>query len=939
MTKSRIKRKNKREKIVNFLRIFGITILLSLFILLIVWMFTIAGCITNLPRYEDLEPSIPDQTSKIYDINNRLITTLYVEENRELIPLEEMPENLKNAVIATEDKRFYQHSGIDLKAILRAFLTNIRHGKIVEGGSTITQQYAENVYLSPERTFELKIKEASIAYQLEKHYSKDKILEMYLNTIYFGHDAYGVEVAGKTYFGKSAKDLNLQESALLAALINAPNINSPFANIEIARQKRNIVLQLMYDQDYITYKQMIDAKATPIELNPIKKPVTTAPYFVEYIKEYLIKKYTYEQIFKGGFEIYTTIDLDVQKSAEQAINEVLFEHSDPSAALVAIDPKTGYIKAMVGGKDFSKDKFNIAVNGKRQPGSTFKPFVLTTAIEQNISPSITFNPNGPIVIENPGGQDWKVENYGNERYGEKMNIIDATIHSVNVVYAQLTMKVGPENVAKTAMNMGIESPLESNPAIGLGGIEGVSPLDMASSFSTLANNGTHFKPISILRVTDSKGNIIEEHQQEVSKPIRDSTAYLVTDILKRVITNGTGKRANIGRPAAGKTGTTQKYTDAWFVGYTPELTAAVWIGFPEETKPMDRIRDTIVVGGTFPAEIWRIFMTKALENVPVSDFPSPEKKLIEVEVCSSSGLIPGPFCPDSEKQLSLFIEGSEPKEYCNEHNKVSMPNLIGLSKDEAIKILESLKLTNIEIIEEFNSDYPKEKIFKHEPAQNEFAVSKNGEIPKVMIFVSKGPEKKMMPDIIGLLELMALEKLQALGFNNTVTVYEYNNEIENGIVFNQIPDSGEVIKLDYEINIIVSKGPNPEEGQVPNVIGKNIEDAIIILQEAGFTNILVNEIPSQQKIGTVIKQNPNPEKWVKYDSEIYLEVSMGVEVPNVIGMNENKAKNTLEKEGFAVNIQYGTSTETIDPSVVYAQEPDPMTYLEYNSIVTIYVQK
>ncbi len=939
MTKSRIKRKNKRKKIVNFLRIFSITTLLSLFILLIVGMFTIAGCITNLPRYEDLEPSIPDQTSKIYDIKNKLITTLFAEENRELISLEKIPVNLKNAVVATEDKRFYQHSGIDLRAILRALWVDIRHGAIVEGGSTITQQYIKNVYFSPEKELQRKIKEAVIAYQLEKHYTKDKILEMYLNTIYFGGNAYGVEVASKTYFGKSANNLNLQECALLAALIRSPNEYSPFGNIEIAKNRRNIVLQLMYDQDYITYQQMVDAKESPIELNPTVRTATKAPYFVEYVKEYLMDKYTYEQIFKGGFEIYTTLDLDTQKAAEEAINEVLFEPSDPSAALVAIDPETGFIKAMVGGRDFSINKFNIAAHGKRQPGSTFKPFVLTTAVEQSISPSKTFNPNGPIILENPGGPDWQVDNYGNAKYGEKMSIVDATIHSVNVVYAQLTMEVGPENVAKTAMDMGVLTPLESNPAIGLGGIGGVSPLDMASSFSTLANNGTHYKPISILKVTDSKGNIIEEFQPDFKRPIRDSTAYLVTDILKRVITSGTGKRADIGRPAAGKTGTTQRYTDAWFAGYTPELTACVWIGFPEETKPMGRIRDTIVVGGTFPAEIWRIFMTKALENVPVSDFPSPEKKLIEVEVCSSSGLIPGPFCPDSEKQLSLFVEGSEPKEYCNEHNKVSMPNLIGLSKDEAIKILESLKLTNIEIIEEFNPDYPKGKVFKHEPTQNEFAVSKNGEIPKVMIFVSKGPEQKMMPDIIGLSESEALEKLKALGFANIIAVYEYNNEIENGIVFNQTPDSGEVIKLDYEINIIVSQGPNPEEGQVPNVIGKNVKDAIIILQEAGFTNILVNEIPNQEKIGIVFKQNPEPEKWVKYESEIYLEVSMGVEVPNVIGMKEDKAKNTLEKEGFIVNIQYGTSSEPIDPSVVYAQEPDPITYVEYNSIVTIYVQE
>jgi len=939
MSKHRIKLKKRREKTVNFLRIVSITILLLLFISLVVSVVIVAGCISDLPRYEDLEPSVPAQTSKIYDIKNRLITTLYVEENRELIQFEDIPMNLRNAVIAIEDKRFYQHIGIDLRAILRALWANIRHGAIVEGGSTITQQYVENVYFSPERLLEIKIKEAVIAYQLEKHFTKDKILEMYLNTIYFGHDAYGVEVAAKTYFGKNVKDLNLQECAMLAGLINSPNLSSPFGNIELAKEKRNIVLQLMYDQDYITYQQMIDAKAAPIALNPVKKPITNAPYFVEYIKEYLMDKYTYEQIFKGGFEIYTTLDLNLQKTAENAISEVLFEPNDPSAALVAIDPKTGYIKAMVGGKDFSKNKFNIAVHGKRQPGSTFKPFVLTTAIEKNITPSKTFNPNGPIILENPGGPDWNVDNYGGAKYGEKMSIVDATIHSVNVVYAQLTMEVGPENVARTASDMGIITPLEPYPAIGLGGIGGVSPLDMASSFSTLANNGIHHKPISILKVTDSKGNIIEEHQKEITRPIRDSTAHMVTEILKKVITSGTGKRADIGRPAAGKTGTTQEYTDAWFVGYTPELTASIWIGLPEETKPIGRIRDTIVVGGTFPADIWRLFMTKALEGVPVSDFPAPEKKLIEVEVCSNSGLIPGPFCPDIERQFSLFVEGTEPKTYCDKHNQISMPNLIGLSKNEVIKILDSLKLTNVEIIEEFNPDYPKGKVFKHEPAQNELAVSVNGEIPKVMIFISKGPEEKMMPDLIGLSEYEALEKLQSLGFINIISIYEYNNEVESTTVFSQTPNPGEVILLEHEINIIVSQGPNPDEGQVPNVIGLNLDEAQNILQQVGFLNIVVNEIPSQEKTGTIIAQNPAPEQWANYESEIYLEVSKGVEVPNVIGLIEEEAKNKLEMEGFIVDIQYGTSTIPVDPSVVYAQEPDPMTYVEYNSTITIYVQE
>ncbi len=939
MTKHRKKVVNRRRKIANFLKTLSITALLLLFVSLIASIIIIAGCMTDLPKYEDLQPSVPAQTSKIYDINNRLITTLYAEENRELIQFKDMPVNLRNAVISIEDKRFYQHKGIDLRSILRALWANIRHGAIVEGGSTITQQYTKNVYFSQERQLDRKIKEATIAYQLEKHFTKDKILEMYLNTIYFGHDAYGVEVATKTYFGKNAKDLNLQECAMLAGLINSPNLSSPFGNIETAKEKRNIVLQLMYDQDYITYQQMLDAKASAIELNPVVKTSIEAPYFVEYVKEYLMDKYTYEQIFKGGFEIHTTLDLDMQRAAEEAINKVLFEPNDPSAALVAIDPKTGYIKAMVGGKDFSKNKFNIAVHGKRQPGSTFKPFVLTTAVEQNISPSRTFNPNGPIIMENPGGPDWNVDNYGGAKYGEKMSIVDATIHSVNVVYAQLTIEVGPDNVARTAMDMGIETPLESNPAIGLGGIGGVSPLDMASSFSTLANNGTHHKPLTILKVTDSKGNIIEEQHEETTRPIRDSTAHFVTEILKRVITSGTGKRADIGRPAAGKTGTTQEYTDAWFVGYTPELTASVWIGYPEETKPMSRIRDTIVVGGTFPAEIWRIFMTEALKDVPVSDFPKPEKGLVEIEVCSSSGLLPGPFCPEIERQLSMFVEGSEPKTYCDKHNKITMPNLIGLSKDDAIKILESLNLTNIEIIEEFNSDYPKGKVYRHEPAQNELAVSVNGEIPKVMIFISKGPEEIMIPDVIGLSELEALEKLQALGFTNIISIYEYNNEVESTIVFSQTPNPGEVIKLGQEINIIVSQGPNPNQGQVPDVIGENIEDAKIILQETGFLNIVINEILSKEIIGNVINQSPEPAQWVNYESEIYLEVSMGVEVPNVIGLKENKAKIELEKQGFDVDIQYGTSTEPVDPIVVYAQEPDPSTYVEYNSTIIIYVQE
>ncbi len=600
--KKRIKSRRNRTGILRFVSLF-----FFLFLLFSWFGFRqIASALKEMPRLSLDKPIVNAQTTKVFASDGSLIADLFVEQNRVIIPLSDISLHLQHAVVSIEDERFYDHQGVDIKAIARAIYINLRSGEIVEGGSTISQQYVKNSFITPEKTMQRKIKEAILAYQLERTLSKKKILENYLNTIYFGHSVYGAQTAAQFYFNKDAKDLTLDEAAFLAGLIRSPNRYSPYINPEKALARRNTVLKKMASLGFITPKEAEAAMALPIKVSPPEQKIAVAPYFLEYVKQMLIDKYGANMVFKGGLRIYTTLDLKMQQAAEEAVSKVLDRPDDPSAALVAIDPKTGYIRALVGGKDFNTQKFNLAVQGHRQAGSAFKTFVLTTAIDQGISPNKVYR-STPVTIKLPG-KDWEVHNYTEGSGGPPMSIKAGTIHSVNCVYARLIMDVGPQNVVDMAKRMGIVTPLEPYPAIALGGLKtGVTPLEMASAYGTLANQGVHIKPTPVIKIMDSSGKVIEKNRNVKRSAMDPSVAYMVTDILQDVISYGTGTRARIGRPAAGKTGTTQNYRDAWFAGYTPDLVAAVWVGHPKAQISMLRVHGIRVAGGTFPAQIWARF--------------------------------------------------------------------------------------------------------------------------------------------------------------------------------------------------------------------------------------------------------------------------------------------------------------------------------------------
>ena len=905
--------------------------------------------INTLPTLEELTPSPIAQTSKVYALDGSLITEFHAGENREIISFNEMSPYIKDAIVAVEDKRFLEHQGVDYIRIIGAFIADLKAGEWVQGASTITQQYVKNIYFSPEKTFRRKINEALIAIQLERNYTKDKILEMYLNTINFGSGTYGIEKASEIYFGKNASELDLPQSALMAGLVRAPEIYSPFNDMEKAKLRRDLVLQLMYEQELIETGQYLNALAAPITLNeksttgPDQFSSRIAPYFVDYVKQNLYnQKFTDYDVFKGGLRIYTTLDINLQKKAENAVKKVFPEDIGPSYSLISIDPDNGYIYALIGGKDYSTSKFNIATQGKRQPGSVFKVLVLMESIMQNFSPKNTFNPNGPITIDMEEGPDWRVDNYGGQKFGsDKMSVVDGTIYSVNVVYAQLIMKVGAENVENLCNEMEIYD-IGNNPAIAIGGLEtGITPLDLSKVFSTLASGGIYRQPVCILKITDYQGNILyqydpdknESNHRVLEKPI----AYYVTQILKKVIESGTGRGANIGRPAAGKTGTTDGPNDAWFAGYTPEMVTVVWMGYPESNKPMEPINGRVVVGGTYPADIWREFMSSALEDLPVSDFDIPDKKLIDIEVCSESNLLTTFWCPEETVEWHIFIEGEEPEDICNIHNKVEVPDVVGLNFEEAKQLFENLYFV-VEEIYDFDETYNRDIIFKQNPEAGTTLESLNGEKLSITLYVSKGKKTFSMPELIGLNLSEAKQIIESLELVLDNIIYGFSNEQPIDKIFDQSPVPDSEVSKSTGVILYVSKGENPQV-LIPDVIGMTKEEAIDILNNAGFNAISVIE-------GKTFEENSNekdkvfaqiPVSGTLYNKslEIIINISKGIKVPDVLNMTKGDAVTTLESLGFVVEI----SPNAAATGAVINQIPKADTYLNYGSKVTIEVKE
>ncbi len=582
------------------------------------------------------------ESSTLYASDGTLMHTFHAEENRKVIPLEQIPQDVRDAVVAIEDERFYRHNGVDPRAILRAARRNVEAGATEQGGSTITQQYVKQEILEDDSpTFERKLQEASTAIQLERRYSKDRILELYLNAIYFGNGAYGIEAAAHQYFGKPAADLGVHEGALIAGLIQRPSATDPFTAPERAVERRNLVLQRMADNEMISEAEADFFSGAALELASEVVPAAErypAAHFVEEVKQWILDdprfgptaKARRDLLFGGGLRIQTTVDLDLQAKAEAAVRDTLPDPNGPDASLVAVEAATGYVRAMVGGRDFfgasQIAKLNLATQGRRQAGSSFKPFVLATALDQGISP--TSRVSAPSCISIPNTEPpWRPCNYGGGG-GGTVTIAEGTVRSYNTLYAQLVMRVGPTEAMEMATRLGIMSTLKDNPASVLG-TNDVSAMDMAAAYSTFANRGIRVPPVLVTRITRADGTVLytQEHQQ--TKVLEAGVVDTLTDILQQAVERGTGTRAKLDRPAAGTTGTTDQYKNAWFAGYTPQLAAAVWVGFPElgpggQLVPLVPPNTPITVtGGSYPAMIWQRFMSAAHAGRPVLDFAAP----------------------------------------------------------------------------------------------------------------------------------------------------------------------------------------------------------------------------------------------------------------------------------------------------------------------------
>jgi 1A family penicillin-binding protein len=577
----------------------------------------------NLPDVDAPDAFRVAQTTKVFSADGKLLANLYLE-NREVVPMSHISSDLVNAVVAVEDERFYEHHGVDFRGVLRAAVRDITVGGTAQGASTLTMQYIRNTVMSNERkndTLQRKFREAYLALQLEKRYTKEQILHLYLNAVYFGEGAYGVEAASRTFFGTTASKLTLAQASMMAGLPQSPTRLDPWENMAAAKTRQAKVLERMVVNGYITSQEASAAAATKIKLKriPMDNGVYQAPYFVDYVKRVLQARYNTAVVFKGGLRVYTTLDTRLQTLAEKTVKNTLNRKGDPSAALVAIDPKTGYIKAMYGGKDYKHDKFNLATQAKRQPGSSFKTFVLVTAVEAGYPPYRGVDSGSPAVIP-AKPKPWVVSN--SEGSGSGYIAISTAIrNSVNVVFARLIKELGAAKVARTAKRMGIMSPVPSLLSIALGGNQ-VTPLDMASAYGTLANNGIHNTTTSITKIVDADGKVIYSADPKGTRALTPAVSGAVTDMLRGVITGGTGTAADFGRPAAGKTGTSQEYRDAWFVGYTPQMVTSVWVGYSDAERPMRDVHGIRVFGGTFPAQIWRRFMSGALQGTRVLSFPS-----------------------------------------------------------------------------------------------------------------------------------------------------------------------------------------------------------------------------------------------------------------------------------------------------------------------------
>ncbi|MDY6986873.1 MAG: PBP1A family penicillin-binding protein [Thermodesulfobacteriota bacterium] len=618
----------------------------------------------DLPQIQGLDHFKPPAITRIYSADKELLAELFFEK-REPVPLDAVPEDLRAGILATEDAKFYDHPGVDLKGIARAVIRNIKAGEYAEGASTITQQLAKTLFLTPRKSIMRKVKEAFLAFQIERRYTKDEILALYLNQIYFGSGAYGVEAAAQLFFGKPVRRLTLAQCALIAGMPKSPSRYSPLVNPSLALKRRSVVLGQMARKGLITKEELEAANSAPLHLAHKEKTSIKAPYFVASVTSLLEKTHGEEALYRKGLTVYTTLDYAMQQAAERAVLrglEALLarmeiregEEEDPQAALVCLDAKRGSILAMVGGRSFEESRFNRATMARRQPGSAFKPLVYALALEKGFGQDDILW-DAPVVFKGAKeGQDWMPQNFSEEFLGE-VTLRRALALSQNIPAVRLLNKLGPTRAVEFAYKLGIRSPLDPNLPLVLGTSE-VTLLELTAAYTPFPNGGIWTRPFGVLEVLEGE-RCVWRHKPQLRPVITPETAAVMTDMLEAVILEGTGKAARpIGRPLAGKTGSTDSYKDALFVGYSPTLVTGVWVGLDDHRTLGDK-----ETGARAALPIWIDFMEQALRNRPYESFDLPEG-VVHADMDAESGLLASDSCPN--KVTALFKEGAEPKQYC-----------------------------------------------------------------------------------------------------------------------------------------------------------------------------------------------------------------------------------------------------------------------------------
>ncbi len=732
---------------------------------------------------------LPDgqaQSSKVFAADGSVLTTLHAEENRDPVRLDNVSPALRDAVVAIEDSRFFEHEGVDPRGLARALTHDAQSGKLEEGGSTITQQYVRAVMFDRDRTVSRKLREAVRAMQIEHKYSKKTILERYLNTVYFGNGAYGVEAASQLYFGRSAHDLDLTQAALLAGLIQAPEHYNPYRSPQLALERRNVVLDRLLELGKAPTAAVVAARAAPLGVAAERPPEHyPAPHFVEQVKHLVLTDKAFGEtpearqrlLLEGGLRIQTTLDPRLQAQAEQAVSKVLAQPDhDPAAAVVSIEVATGHVLAYVGGPDYfgptpyakvdladppEHGPDNDRVRG-RSAGSAFKPFVLAAALEEGIPLTRIYDAPGSLTLPPPGpGQPpWPVHNYDGQG-GGRMSLVDATVNSVNTVFAQLVLDVGPQRAVDLAARVGIRSRLQAVPSAVLG-TNGVTVLDMASAYSTFAGDGFHADPVFVTRVTKGDGTVLFDAPTQRRRVLPAFTARRLTNVLQKVVESGTGVNARIGRPVAGKTGTAEKWSDAWFVGYTPELVTAVWVGFPGASLSMVPPATRVTVtGATWPSEIWQLYMGAALAETPASDFPRPE-------------------------------DAEQPPTGASSSTTTAVPGLlsvIGMAAADATRLLTDAGY-EVRTDAQPNRDYPPGTVVAQSPAPGR--TLRRGATVRLTV-ASGPPAKALVPSVLGQSADRAAAALRDAGFALAVVVQPEpppGDPARRGRIWKQAPIGG-----------------------------------------------------------------------------------------------------------------------------------------------------